>query len=289
MTPNRSQTAPTLWSINRPAYHAPVYKKSVTPNNFKSSKVYFPLLSILPPTPTPWTRGLSSTLSTSSPSTDSNDTSSVMAPSGTLKKREQISGDVNIVSGDVGDISASQGITKDHSDGKFAKKSTTTAVTSKNIMNTDTRNKTSVVVPVKNHIIDDWKWMELEKEGPQKNISRNIAKEKNISLLYDFKIIDGFFIPKQKPNFYLKKGIKIKSRIPNITVKKPPASPSKTSIIKQSVSTIYQENSTEVTAEPEDVLHRDGPLEYTPTTQVLHLCHTVSLSLLKNKLVRSFV
>ena len=172
---------------------------------------------------------------------------------------------------DGGDISALQGITKDHSNGKFAKKSTTTAVTSKNIMNTDTRNKTSLVFPTRNYIIDDWKWVELEKESPKKNFSRKtniIVKEKNISLLYDFKVIDGFLIPKQKPNLYLKKGIKIRSRIPNITVKKPSPSPSKTPIIKQSVSTIYHVNSTEVTAEPEDAPHRDGSAEYKPSTQV---------------------
>ena len=56
----------------------------------------------------------------------------------TDSKVEQIPADGNSVSTDVINISALQGMTKNHSDGKFAKKSTTAAVTSKNIMNTDT-------------------------------------------------------------------------------------------------------------------------------------------------------
>ena len=198
----------------------------------------------------------------------------------TDSKVEQIPADGNSVSTDVINISALQGMTKNHSDGKFAKKSTTAAVTSKNIMNTDTiKNKTNLDFSFGNNLIDDWKWIELETDDNSKKKfdsvrktgkRKNKVKGKNASLSYDFKVIDGFFIPKQTSN--VKKGIKIESRVPNITVRKPSPSPTKTSIKKQSMSTIYHVNSTEETAEPGDILHGAGPAEYLPSTQVLSVC-----------------
>ena len=182
----------------------------------------------------------------------------------------------NSIPSDRRNITALQGVTKDQSDGKFAKKPTTTAATSKNKINTDTANKTSSDFSIGNNQIDDWKWVELEEDSPEEKLevsqnkvkigSNKSVKEKNGLLFSEgFKVIDGFFIPKKKSTF--KKGSKIQSRIPNITVRKPGASPSKTSIIKQSLSTIYHENSGGI---------QTSVAEYKPPTKAY--CHTLSLS-----------
>ena len=185
----------------------------------------------------------------------------------------------NSLPSDRRNTAALQGVTPDHSDGKFAKKPTATAGTSKNQIKTaDTGNITSSGFFSGNNQISDWKWVELEEESPEEKVevaqkkvkigsnNNKSVKEKNGFLFSEgFKVIDGFLIPKKKST--LKKGSKIQSRIPNITVRKPEASPSKTSIIKQSLSTIYHENSGGI---------QSSVAEYKPSTKA-H-CRTLSLS-----------
>lgn len=195
-------------------------------------------------------------------------------PTRTLTKVDHVPAGDNSMPSDSRNKPALQGVTKDHSDGKFAKKPTTTAATSKNQINTaDTGNITSSDFLIGNHRIHDWKWVELKEESPEEKVevtqnkvkigsNNKSVKEKNSFLFSEgFKVIDGFLIPKKK------KGSKIQSRIPNITVRKPEASPSKTSIIKQSLSTIYHENSGGI---------QSSVAEYKPSTKA-H-CHILSLS-----------
>ena len=187
-------------------------------------------------------------------------------------------GDNSLPSDRMRNKTALQGVT-DQSDGKFAKNPTATAATSKNRIKTTTHtgNITSSDFSIGNHQIGDWKWVELEEESPEEKVevaqnevkigsNNKSGKVKNGLLISEgFKVIDGFLIPKKK--LTLKKGSKIQSRIPNITVRKPEASPSKTSIIKQSLSTIYHENSGGI---------QSGVAEYKPSTKA-H-CRTLSLS-----------
>ena len=256
----------------------------------KTSKIFFPFYSILPPTPKPWRHGIPTKTSFNKIHIDNANTNNFGAkktPTRTLTNVDHVQTGDNSKQSDSGNITALLGVTKDQSDGKFAKKPTTTAVTSKIKINTDTTNIASSDFSIGNHQIDDWKWVELEEDSPEEKIeviqnkvkigSKKIGKEKNGSLVADgFKVIDGFFIPKKKSTF--KKGSKIQSRIPNITVRKPVASPSKTSIIKQSLSTIYHENSGGI---------QSSVAEYKPSTK--EHCHTLSLSknclcfLFKNK------
>ena len=209
---------------------------------------------------------------------NSNHSGGAVTPTRTLTNVDHVPAGDNSLPSDSGNKPALQGVTKDQSDGKFAKKPTTAAATSKNQINTDTANKTSSDFSIGNHQIDDWKWVELEEESPEEKVevTQNKVKKgsnnnkKNGLLFSDgFKVIDGFLIPKKKSTF--KKGSKIQSRIPNITVRKPGASPSKTSIIKQSLSTIYHENS--------GGIQSSVVAEYKPSTKAHCHCHYHELPL----------
>ena len=274
---------PHIWSIKYPAFPGPVYKKPVkpTPNNFvKTSKIFFPFYSILPPTPKPWRHRISTKSSfkkLNNAQANTKNYGDEKTPTRTVSKVDHVVAEDNGMPSDSRNKTALQGVTEDQSDGKFAKKPTATAATSKNKINTDTANITSPHVSINgNHHIDEWKWVELEEESPAEKVvevtenklkiaSKDKSVKKKIGSLYSegFKVIDGFLIPKKKKSTLKKK---IQSRIPNITVRKPEASPSKTSIIKQSLSTIYHENSGGI---------QSTVAEYKPSTEA-H-CHTLSL------------
>ena len=272
LSPYRSPR-PHLWSINHHAFHGPAYKKSLNQKNLVTpSKIYYPFISILPPSPRPWTYGLPKH-STVTP-TVLNTSSWLKSPTGS--KADQIP--VKSMSSDIRNTSGLQGMTKDQSVGKFAKKSTTTSVTKKNVMNTDNNNKTKQDFSIRNNIIEDWKWLEDDDPGGKIQIEKqNFYKEKNkikqtkiFIKSEDFKVIDGFFIPKQKLTFK-----KIQSRIPDLTVKEALPSPSRTPIIKQSLSSIYHENSTGMTGAPDSPLIA-GVSQFKPSYQVNSVAVTLS-------------